>query len=263
MKRRHRSVLVTGASSGIGRSIALAYAAPGVRLALIGRDGGRLAAAADAARALGAEVEIASLDVRDRVAMANWIAAADARHPFDLAVANAGITTGLGPDDVAEDPDAVRAMIATNLMGVLNTAEPLVGPMTKRGHGHLAFIGSLAGLHGLHYCPSYCVAKAGVHAYAESIRARLEQRGVLVTLVVAGFVKTPLNDSITAMKPGEISEAAAGLLIKRGLEKGRATIAFPLFLAAVVWVGRFVPSRWYDRLMLRFAVHVPQTRERA
>ena len=97
MKRAHRSVLVTGASSGIGRGIALAYAAPGVRLVLVGRDAGRLEAAAVAARDKGAEVETATLDVRDRVAMASWIVAADARRPFDLVVANAGITTGARP----------------------------------------------------------------------------------------------------------------------------------------------------------------------
>ena len=262
MKRAHRSVLVTGASSGIGRGIAMAYAAPGVRLALTGRDAGRLEAAAEAARAKGAEVETATLDVRDRDAMASWIAAADARRPFDLAVANAGITTGLAPDGLAETPDAVRAIISTNLLGVLNTAEPLIGPMAERGFGHLAFVGSLAGLHGLPYAPAYCITKAGVHAYAESIRARLERHGVLVSLIVAGFVKTPLNDSISAMKPGEISEAAAGVLIRRRLEQGRATIAFPFLLYALVLAGRLIPSRWYDRLMLRVEARVPQTRER-
>ncbi len=262
MRRKHRSVLVTGASSGIGRGIALAYAAPGVRLALIGRDAGRLEAAAAAARKNGADVEIASLDVRDREAMASWIAAADGHHPFDLVVANAGITTGLGPDDYAEAPEAVRAIISTNLIGVLNTVEPLIHPMTARGVGHIAIVGSIAGLHGLPYSPAYCITKAGVHAYAESIRARLERRGVLVSLVVAGYVKTPLNDSITAFKPGELSEAAAGALIRRRLEQGRATVAFPFFLYAAALFGRLLPSRWYDQIMLRFVAHVPPTRER-
>ncbi len=257
-----RSILVTGASSGIGRALALEYAAPGVRLALIGRDPARLAAAAEAARAKGAVVKTGTVDVRDRAAMAAWIAAADAAHPIDLAIANAGITTGLAPDDLAEDPDAVRAIIATNLVGVLNTAEPLIAPMCARRRGQLAFIGSIAGLHGLPYSPAYCVTKAGVHAYAESIRGRLERRGVLVSLVVAGFVKTPLNDSIDTMKPGELSEAAAAALIRRGLDKGRATIAFPFFLYAAALLGRCLPARAYDRLMARVTVRAPTTRER-
>jgi short-subunit dehydrogenase len=258
----HRSVLITGASSGIGRALALAYAAPGVRLALVGRDAGRLGATAAAARAKGAEVEVGTLDVRDRAAMAGWIGAADAARPFDLAIANAGITTGLGPGDLTEDPESVRAIIATNLVGVLNTAEPLIGPMCARGHGQLAFVGSIAGLRGLPYSPAYCVTKAGVHAYTESIRGRLERRGVLVSLIVAGFVKTPLNDSIAAIKPGEISDARAAALIKRGLARGQATIAFPRFLYAAAMLGRFLPARWYDRLMGGVDVTVPATRER-
>ena len=262
MTRTHRSILITGASSGIGRALALEYAGPQVRLALIGRDPVRLAATADGARGKGAEVTTGAVDVRDRAAMAAWIGAADAARPFDLAIANAGITTGLGPDDLTEEPEAVRAIIATNLVGVLNTAEPLVAPMCGRGQGQLAFIGSIAGLHGLPYSPAYCVTKAGVHAYAESIRPRLERRGVLVSLVVAGFVKTPLNDSIAAMKPGELSDAAAAALIKRGLDRGRATIAFPWFLYAAAILGRFLPDRAYDRLMAKVAVNVPRTRER-
>ncbi len=262
MNRLHRSVLITGASSGIGRALALAYADHGVRLALIGRDASRLEATVAAARAQGASVEAATLDVRDRSAMAAWISAADARVPFDLAIANAGITTGLGPDDLTEDPESVRAIIATNLVGVLNTAEPLIGPMCARGSGQLAFVGSIAGLRGLPYSPAYCVTKAGVHAYTEAIRGRLETRGVLVSLIVAGFVKTPLNDSIAAMKPGEISDAAAAALIKQGLAKGKATIAFPRFLYAAAMLGRFLPARWYDRLMGGVDVTVPATRER-
>ena len=262
MRRAHKSVLITGASSGIGRGLAMAYAAPGIRLALLGRDAARLAAVADAARQRGAEVEAGVVDVRDRIAMAEWIATADAAQPFDLVIANAGITTGLGPGELSEEPEAVRAIVATNLLGVLNTVEPLIAPMAARGAGQLAFVGSIAGLHGLPYSPAYCVTKAGVHAYAESIRARLERRGVLVSLIVAGFVKTPLNDSISSLKPGEISESAAGLLIKRRLAQGRATIAFPWFLYLAARLGRLIPARLYDQIMLRVSASVPHTRER-
>ncbi len=257
-----RSILVTGASSGIGRALALAYAAPGVRLALLGRDPGRLEAVAAAAREKGAGVEAASIDVRDRLAMAQWIGAADRRDPFDLAIANAGITTGLAPGELTEDPDAVRAILATNLVGVLNTAEPLIAPMAARGTGQLAFIGSIAGLRGLPYSPAYCVTKAGVHAYAESLRGRLERRGVRVSLIVAGFVKTPLNDSIDAIKPGEITAAQAAALIKRRLARGDATIAFPWFLYALTRAGRLLPARLYDRIMAQVEVAIPSTRER-
>ena len=258
-----RSVLITGASSGIGRGLAMAYATPGMRLALLGRNQDRLERVAAAARAKGAVVECGLVDVRDRAAMAAWIAAADGAQPIDLAIANAGITTGLAPGEASEDPEAVRAIIATNLLGVLNTVEPLIPRMCSRGRGQIAMIGSIAGLHGLPYSPAYCVTKAAVHAYAESIRGRLERRGVLVSLVIAGFVKTPLNDSISAAKPGELSEAEAGLLIRRRLAQGRATIAFPWYLYLAARFGRLLPARVYDRVMHRIEASVPKTGERA
>ena len=263
-KPRHlpRNVLITGASSGIGRALALAYAAPGRHLALIGRDEARLEATAQAAREQGASVETGTVDVRDRAAMDRWIGFVDDGLPLDLAIANAGITTGLGPDELTEDPDAVRAIIATNLVGVLNTIEPLIGPMAARGRGQLAIVGSIAGLHGLPYSPAYCLTKSAVHAWAESIRPRLEARGVIVSLIVAGFVKTPLNDSISAIKPGELSDADAAALIKRRLAKGHATIAFPWFLYVGALLGRFLPARVYGRLMRGVRAYVPRTRER-
>jgi short-subunit dehydrogenase len=259
---RPKTILITGASSGIGRALALVYARQGVSLALIGRDSERLGAAAGAARAQGAEVRIGQLDVRDRDAMAHWIIAEDMRRPFDLVIANAGITTGLAPGDLTEDPSAVRAIIGINLIGVLNTVEPLIAPMCARGAGQIAFIGSIAGLRGLPYAPSYCATKAAVHAYSDSLRGRVEARGVRVSLIVPGFVKTPLNDSIDAMKPLEISSTDAAIRIERGLERGRTIIAFPRTLYLLARLARVLPARLVDKVMARFQVNVPETKER-
>jgi short-subunit dehydrogenase len=259
---QHKSVLITGASSGIGRALALAFAAPHVRLALVGRNLERLAEVAEAAKAKGADVVTASLDVRDRQAMRDWIITADHDLSFDLVIANAGITTGLAPQAIAEDPEAVRAILATNLVGVLNSIEPLIGPMTDRSRGHIAIIGSIAGLISLPYSPAYCATKAAVHAYAAALRGRLEPRGVCVSLVVPGFVKTPLNDSISAVKPLEISDAEAAVKIKRGLARGAATIAFPLPLVVLARFASLLPTRLVHRVMARFDVTVPETAER-
>jgi short-subunit dehydrogenase len=257
-----RSILITGASSGIGRALALVYAREGVALSLIGRDRERLEAVAAAAHAQGAEVNLGQLDVQDQDVMAQWIKAADARCPFDLVVANAGITTGLAPGDIAEEPDAVRAIIGINLIGVLNTVEPLIAPMSARRAGQIAFIGSIAGLRGLPYAPSYCATKAAVHAYSESLRGRLEASGVRVSLIIPGFVKTPLNDGIDAIKPLEMTCAKAAILIQRGLERGRAVIVFPRSLYLLARVSRVLPIRFVDKLMARFKVNIPQTHER-
>ena len=257
-----KTILITGASSGIGRALAFVYARDGVSLSLIGRDRERLEDTAAAARAQGAKVSIGQLDVRDRDAMTHWIEAADIRRPFDLVIANAGITTGLAPGDIAEDPRAVRAIVGINLIGVLNTVEPLIAPMCARGAGQIAFVGSIAGLRGLPYAPSYCATKAAVHAYSESLRGRLEARGVRVSLIIPGFVKTPLNDSIDAMKPFEITGPDAAVLIQRGLERGKAIIAFPRSLYLLARLVRNLPVGLVDKVMGRFQVNIPETRER-
>jgi short-subunit dehydrogenase len=257
-----RAILITGASSGIGRGIALAYAEPGARLNLLGRNADRLAAVEAAALAKGADVETSEADVRDRLHMAAWLAEADRRRGFDLVIANAGITTGLAPGQMMEDPDAVRAVLATNLFGVLNTIEPLIASMLSRGQGHIAIIGSMAALRPLSYAPAYSAAKAAVHAYADALRGRLEPHGLHVSLVIPGFVKTPLNDSISARKPWEMSENEAARVIRRGLDRKKAIIAFPRRLYAIAVLGRLLPPRFVDWTMDRFTVSVPETAER-
>lgn len=257
-----KSILITGASSGIGQALALAYAGPGVFLALTGRDRERLESTASAARAQDAEVATGLLDVRDQTAMAQWITEQDTRHPFDLAIANAGITTGLAPRQLAEDPAAVRALIAINLFGVFNTVEPLIAPMCARGHGQIALVGSIAGIRGLPYSPAYCAAKAAVHAYGESLRGRLAATGVHVSLIIPGFVDTPLNESISSIKPLQITGAQAALIIRRGLEKGKFVIAFPQALYLLARLARILPVRLVDKILAGIDVSIPQTRER-
>ena len=257
-----RSILITGASSGIGRALALAYARPGVSLLLTGRDSQRLDSTASAARARGADVTTGLLDVRDQAAMAHWITEADTRHPIDLVIANAGITTGLASQQLAEEPAAVRAITAINLIGVFNTVEPVIAPMCARGRGQIAFIGSIAGIRGLPYSPAYCATKAAVHAYSESLRGRLAARGVQVSLIIPGFVKTPMNENIASIKPLEITDAQAALIIRRGLEKGKSVIAFPQLLSLLARIARILPASLVDKIMAGIEVSIPQTRER-
>src|SRR5262245_7614719 len=114
-----RSLLITGASSGIGEALALAYAAPGVTLALAGRDLGRLEGVAATCQQRGATVQAATVDVADADAVARWIEVADAAVPIDLVIANAGI--GAGTEGGFETAEQTRAVFAVNLDGVLNT----------------------------------------------------------------------------------------------------------------------------------------------
>jgi NADP-dependent 3-hydroxy acid dehydrogenase YdfG len=258
-----RSILITGASSGIGRAVAVEYAAPSVRLVLVGRDAARLEEAAARCRARGATVETATVDVRDRAAMRDFIRAADACAPLDLVLANAGINTGLPSGALTEDPEAVRGIVSINLLGALNTVEPIVEPMCARGRGVIALTGSIAAIRGLPYSPSYCATKAAVHLYAESLRGTLARKGVAVSLIVPGFVHTALNEKLVSPKPLAMTDDRAARIIRRGLDRGKAVIAFPKLL---YWGARLLtvlPVRMVDFIMVRQNVDVPVTRERA
>jgi len=262
MRRDPRSILITGASSGIGHAVARAYAEPGRRLTLIGRHAERLAAVAAECTVKGAATETVLLDVRDREAAWRTLRELDAREPFDLVLANAGIATGLKPGQFAENPDAVRGTIATNLFGVLNTVEPLIDPMCARGRGQIAIVSSIAAIRGLPYSPAYCASKAAVHLYADSLRGNLEPRGVTVSLICPGFVHTPMNEKLIAAKPLAISDEKAARIIRRGLDRGRALIAFPRLLYLGARFVSFLPARLVDRVMNRMHVDMQETPER-
>ncbi|MBI3275661.1 MAG: SDR family NAD(P)-dependent oxidoreductase, partial [Methylocystis sp.] len=115
--REAQRILITGASSGIGRALALGYAAPRRSLLLLGRDAARLELVVQECRAKGAAVETSIVDVRDRLAMAACVEQAGERQSIDLLIANAGVATGLSPGQFVEDPQAVRGAFAINVLG--------------------------------------------------------------------------------------------------------------------------------------------------
>lgn len=256
------TVLITGATSGIGRALALDYAGPGMRLLLVGRDEARLEEVAGLCRARGAEVVAGRLDLREREATAAWIAGQDAAHAIDLAIACAGIVSGTSAARPVESEEALRAVLAIDLMGVVNTIEPTLAAMRPRRRGHVAMVGSLAGLRGFPSSPAYSMAKAAVHAYAEGIRPALRREGIAVSLIAPGFVRTPLNEAVVAPRPLEMDAARAARIIRRGLDGRRAMIAFPLVLYLGLRLLALMPARLGDLLLDRPGVDVPETRER-
>lgn len=247
--RDPRTIVITGASSGIGAALAETYAAAGVTLALTGRDAARLEAVAARCRAAGAVVRTGVLDVCDRDGVARWLGALDAEAPVDLVIANAGISAGTGGG--GESAEQVERIFAVNVGGVLNTLQPLIEPMCRRGRGQLALMASLASFRGFPGAPAYCASKAAVRIYGEGLRGALAERGVGVSVICPGFVRTPM----TAVNPFpmpllmEVDDAAA--IIRRGLARNRARIAFPWATASVAWLLGALPAAWADRLLRR------------
>jgi short-subunit dehydrogenase len=248
MTRTFASIVITGASSGIGEALALDYAAPGIALALSGRNADRLNAVADSCRAKGAMVDAATIDVVDRAALAAWLTRFDHSHPVDLLVANAGVSIDNDKSSLDEF-SRLRETMAINVDGVFNTVEPLVGRMMERGHGQIAVVSSLASFIGLPYAASYNASKAAVRVWGESIRYVLKKYGVGVSVICPGFVRGRLTDDAPFPTPFLMTPAQAAAIIRRGLARNQARIAFPIGIKAAVWFGTTLPGRWSARLL--------------
>jgi short-subunit dehydrogenase len=248
MTQTFASIVITGASSGIGEALALEYAAPGVALALSGRDAERLKAVAEACRARGAAVDAARIDVVDRDAVAAWLTRFDDAHPVDLLIANAGVSIDKDNSSL-DDFSIVRETMAVNVDGVFNTVEPLIGRMMGRRRGQIALVSSLASFIGLPYSASYNASKAAVRVWGESIRYVLKKHGVGVSVICPGFVISRLTASAPFPMPFLMTPAQAAAIIRRGLARNRPRIAFPIGTKAAVWFGATLPGRWTAKLL--------------
>ena len=237
-----RSIVITGASSGLGAGLALSYAAPGRHLALTGRNAARLEEVAVRARTRGATVTALVIDVSDPIAMNSFLEDFDRAHPIDLLIANAGITSGTSPDRTLESLDAAREVIAINLGGILNSVIPAIDLMRARGHGHIALIGSVAAYRGLPDRPAYCASKAGVRIYGESLRPALAPFGIRVSVVSPGFFVSPMSERYLGTHLLELSLDQAVARIKRGLDRGLARIVLPRRLGVLLQLADLIPA---------------------
>jgi len=246
-----RSILITGASSGIGEALAREYAHPGIFLALSGRNRQRLNAVAAACRDKGAEVSADTVDVTDRDAMAKWIKATDADHPLDLIIANAGISGDSGARASDLDENLTRDIFAVNMAGVLNTIFPVIEDMRQRKRGQLALVSSMAGCRGLPSAPAYSATKVMVKAYGEALRGVLAKDRIGVSVICPGFVKSRLTDKNDFPMPMIISAPKASRKIRKGLEKNKILIAFPWPFVSFMWCLNLLPPTWANKLLSR------------
>ena len=248
-RRQPDSIMITGASSGIGAALAEIYAGPGVGLWLSGRDEARLADAARRCRAKGAEVSTAIVDVRDASGISDWIAEADASRPLELVIANAGISAGTG--NGGEDRQQTAEIFAVNLDGVVNTVMPAAAAMARRGRGQIGIMSSLAAFRGFPGAPAYCASKAAVRIWGEGLRGHLAPSGVGVSVICPGFVRSRITAVNDFPMPFLMDGSQAARIISRGLARNRARIAFPWPMFAATWLLSALPAGLTERLLAR------------
>jgi short-subunit dehydrogenase len=240
VKESPRTILITGASSGIGAELAHHYAAPDVTLILTARDEARLADVKSRCEAKGANVITASIDVREKEKLAEFIARMDDATPIDLVIANAGISTGTfsGEESLA----AAEAVFEVNMMGVIHTIHPLIDRMCARGRGQIAIMSSLAGICALPGAAAYSASKAAVRYYGEALHAKLKPHGVYVSVICPGWITTPLTDKNDFAMPFIMSVERASQHIIRNLKQKKPQIIFPLALYGLLRVLQIFPA---------------------
>jgi short-subunit dehydrogenase len=239
-----KSILITGASSGIGAALASAYAKPNTFLALTGRSSERLKKIALECKKKGAKVVTTTIDIRQEKQLRAWIEKQDKTAPFDLVIANAGISNG--GKEKSENFD--REIFAINLFGVLNTVYPAIDLMQSRKRGQIAIMSSMAGLYGFPRSPAYSASKAAVKTFGESMRNRLRSHGIKISVICPGFIETPLTATNEYKMPFLIPVAKAVQIIQRDLSKNKGIIAFPWQMKLFMWILRVLPTSWSERI---------------
>jgi short-subunit dehydrogenase len=190
-----KTAWITGASSGIGAALARGWSERGGYVVLSGRDEARLA---EVARSLGGDTLVLPFDVRDDAALTDATARALAwKGAIDLAVANAGISQRSAA--LETDMRVYREIIEVDLIAQIAFAQGLIGPMSARGSGALAFISSIAGKVGVPMRTAYSAAKFGLAGYADALRGELSQSGVSVHAIYPGSIRTDVSrNALTA-----------------------------------------------------------------
>lgn len=248
---------ITGASSGIGRALALHYAQDGVFLALTARNVERLRDVARICEEKGARVEVAALDVTSKEDMIRYGEKLAQDGVPDLVIANAGISGGTGAAPEGEPIEQMHEIFDVNLTGVLNTVAAILPFMLKSNQGQIALMSSLAGFSGWPGSPSYSASKGAVRLYGEALRGSLQNTRIQVSVICPGFIRTPMTDVNGFDMPFIMSAERSARIIARGLEKNKVRIAFPwptycfagLLGLLPGWLGLFLLSKFPTKPM--------------
>ena len=238
------SIFITGASSGLGRGLALHYAKEGNTVYAAARRKDELDQLAGEAPGIVA----LRLDVQDTDALVDAIHRAEEQSggALDMVIANAGI----GQPTPARKIDwaVVKKIMDVNVTAACVTIAAALPAMIARDAGQVVAMSSLAAFRGMPGNASYCASKAALHVWMESLRVDLRRTHVRATTIYPGFVKTSMTAKNKFPMPFLMELPQAVKVITRGLARGARTIAFPLPMAAVTRTLGALPSSVYEPL---------------
>ena len=241
-------IFITGASSGIGESMARFYAKRGVQLGLVAR---RVDFLDRVANELEPRPAVYALDVRDATALKN--AAGDFIDRFgipDVVIANAGVSVGT-LTEMDDDLKAFQDVFDINVMGMVNTFHAFVEPMKREKCGTLVGIASVAGFRGIPGGGAYSASKAAAIKYCESLRVELRNDGVSVVTICPGYIKTPMTAVNKFKMPFLIDADEAAVRFARAIDAKTSFTVIPWTMGIAARILRMVPNWLYDRVFSR------------
>ena len=239
-------IIITGASSGLGKALAKHYASLGAILGLIARNRTSLESLINE---LPDTVSVFyDIDVRDAESMQS--AASDFIKRYgcpDIVIANAGISQGT-LTEYAEDSKIFESILATNVIGIVNTFQPFITVMRAPGKGNLVGISSVASCRGLPGSSAYSASKAAANSYLESLRVEMFKSGVSVITICPGYIITPMTANNPFHMPFIMTAETAAKKIVHIINHKKIFSVIPWQMGIVARILKLLPNFVYDRL---------------
>ena len=239
----YKTALITGASSGLGRGLALALGKRGTHVVAAARRKVELDSLVTEIMASGGSAEALVLDCSQADATHDTIRSLDRKLSFDLVIANAGIG-GPTPAQNINWPH-VKRVLELNVLGACATLSAALPGMVDRNAGHLVTMASLAGYNGLPTWAAYTASKAAMIAFAESLRIDLYGSGVSVTTICPGYVETELTAKHQGKMPFIMKLDDAVPIMLKAIDRRKPLCAFPKTMSAIARSGQIIPRGLY------------------
>lgn len=245
----NKSVLITGASSGIGAFLARELVRRGARVGLLARREDKLRDLAEELRQAGGRAAWAAADVVDADRLYRALDAVDAElEGTDVVVANAGY--GIPEVPKKFKPGVAAAMYDVNLFGMLHLIDWALPRFLEAGRGHIVGVASVASYIGLPLNPSYCGSKAAMRVHLQSLRTTLKRHRIAVTTICPGFVKSELTEDVPFPMPFLWETDRAARTIASAIEKRRGEVIFPWQMRLIKQLGiRLLPVSVLEALL--------------
>lgn len=258
-----QSVLVTGASSGLGAEFARQLAGANARVGLIARRADLLTQIADDLTRRGAQVAIAQADVGNLAEVqsaVNQIKTGLSIDSFDRVILNAGVGITFKARDF--DAEALEVVTRVNYLGAANTIQATLADMIRVGQGHIVGISSLSARRGLPLGFAYGASKAALTTMLEGMRVELKPMGIDVTVIHPGFVRTPMTADQTTPQPGVLNAPDAVSRMLTSIARRKLQFNYPFQTSFLTEVLRRLPAGLSDRLVHRFVLRSIEESER-